>query len=185
MKRHLGFVVLLMIVAGLALGSQGLKNTDADETHSVPRANNKALEPQKVSGPKTVDVYLKRTYLAGESNVKIKPATIWSMEDFRSTYADWQAVDQDEDKVIYKKKIDDISPELKKNGYFGLSDDDRLKLYKRDSHGKKAVHSFFQINVKKLESGLYEKLQQGIPIQSKDHYKKVLSRLKPYSSQVQ
>lgn len=186
MKRYLLFSVLLLISVGCAIGFHAFENAEAGETEkSTVKSSSNAPDAYEVTGPKTVDVYLRRTYLNGQTKVKVEPATILSMEDFWSTYKDWEAVDQDENKVIFKKKIDDISPELKENGFFGISDDDILKIYKRDSRGKKAIQSFFQIDVKRLESDLYQKLQEGIPVESKGHYQQVIKQLEPYSSQKQ
>jgi len=43
------------------------------------------------------------------------------------------------------------------------------------------IQSFFQIDIKKLESTKQEELLQGIPIKTKDRFVEVLETFKPYS----
>jgi forespore regulator of the sigma-K checkpoint len=43
------------------------------------------------------------------------------------------------------------------------------------------IQSFFQIDIRKLESKRQEELIQGIPIKTKDQYVQVLETFKPYS----
>src|SRR5699024_1487400 len=98
-----------------------------------------------------------------------------------SKYRDWQLVDQNMKKMVFEKDVHDISPKVKKKGYFGISDDGVLTIFKGKTDDKEAIQSFFQIEMKKLESELYRQLQDGIPVQSKDRYQKVLKQLKPYA----
>ncbi|HEU5139947.1 MAG TPA: BofC C-terminal domain-containing protein [Bacillales bacterium] len=180
MKRFITIFVMLLLSAAYILGSNIIRNVQAEKQHSVDR-NNQKQEAYQVTAPKTVDVYLKRVYLDGRESLKIKPVKILSMEDFWSRFSDWQLVDQNMSKVVFKKKVNDISPVLKTSGYFGLSEDHILTIYKGKPEEKKAIHSFFYIDVKELESELQRDLQQGIPVQTKGHYKKVIKKLKQFA----
>lgn len=176
MKQLITIFVMLLVSSGYVFGFQAYESARAQKKTSVINVHegDKAL-------PKTVQVCLKRVYLGGQTMVDVKPVTIWSMEDFRSRYSGWQLVEKDTDRIVFQKKIHDLSPLLKASGYFGISPDGILTIYKGKPHEDKAIHSFFQIDMKKLESGMQQELQRGIPIHSTDHYERVLKTLKQYA----
>ena len=132
-------------------------------------------------GVKTIEVLLQTHYLDGEISEETVLETIWSMEDFWTFYEDWQLVDQMEGSVIFKKELNDISPLLKMNGYFGLSEDGTLNIYFGNPDEDEVIHSFFQINTRKLKSHLHEELIKGIRISTKDHYLEVLKEYEEYA----
>jgi len=138
------------------------------------------VEAMEVLSPKTVNVVLIRKYLDGEISEEIRSETILSMEDFWAFYEDWNLIDQNESRILFQQEIDDISPLLKINGYFGLSEDGILHIYEGKPQEEKIIQSFFQINTEKLKSQQQSKLQQGIPVQSRENYQEVLSLLKKY-----
>jgi forespore regulator of the sigma-K checkpoint len=141
---------------------------------------NKAYE---VNGPLTVTVILERLYLDGEVSEEIVEETIWSMEDFWAQYEDWQLVHQDEEQIVFQQQIDDISPLLKSNGYFGITEDGILTIYEgKPRESTKVIQSFFQIDIKKLESHQHNQLKEGIRVSSKDHYVDIIETFKTLSA---
>ncbi len=162
---------------------------DAPSTHELNRTEasteivekeNKAYE---VNGPLTITVILERLYLDGEVSEEIVEETIWSMEDFWAQYEDWQLVHQDEEQVVFQQQIDDISPLLKSNGYFGITEDGILTIYEgKPKESTKVIQSFFQIDVKKLESHQHTRLKEGIRVSSKDHYEDIIETFKTLSA---
>lgn len=177
MKRLITIIVMLLVSAGYVLVVNAFEDPD-----SAIQPDHEDQNVDQRTGPKTVDVYLKRIYLDGETDVNIKPVTILSKEDLWSRFSDWQLVDQNKKKVVFQKEVNDISPLLKADGYFGLSKDNILTIYEGKPNHKKAIHSFYQIDVKALESHLQHRLQNGIPIQTKGHYQKVIKQLKKYAA---
>ncbi|GIN22657.1 MAG TPA: regulator [Bacillus bacterium] len=131
--------------------------------------------------PLELTVHLKRVYLDGEESEEVVKELIFALEDFWAKYETWQLVDMDEDRLIFEKKIDDISPLLKMNGYFGITDDGTLSLFNGKPEESDVIQSFFQIDVKKLESSQHMKLMQGIPVKSKEKYTEVVESMKKYS----
>lgn len=172
---------LLVLMTVLLLGTVTAFASTGQEFSKQSEQAASQQEAYTVYQPKTVDVYLKREFLDGETSVNVVSETIYSMEDFWALYADWELVDQNTSKVIFKKKVNDISPLLKASGYFGLSKDNILTIYNGKPEEQEAIQSFYQIDVKELESHLQEELQQGIPINSKSHYQKVIKQLKEYA----
>ena len=80
--------------------------------------------------------------------------------------------------------IDDISPLLKSNGYFGITEEGILTIFDgKPDEQSKIIQSFYQIDVEKLESHQHNLLKNGIKVFSKDEYEQVLEAFKPYSAQ--
>lgn len=177
MKRlfHL-FLLLPLLMVGLLGMYMGKSLANISEESDHPEAF-------EVTGPLTVKVVLERLYLDGEKSEEIKYETILSMEDFWSQYADWQLVDQNEEKIVFQKYIDDISPLLKTNGYFGIQEDGTLSIFngRPGVEQNNIIQSFFQVDVGKLESSRHIDLRKGIRIENKEQYLEVIETFKQYS----
>lgn len=113
--------------------------------------------------PLKVTIILERKYLDGEISEEQVQETIWSMEDFWAKYENWQLIDMEKEKAVFRRNVDDISPLLKANGYFGLSNDGVLTIFNGRPDSSNIIQSFFQIDLGKLESNKRDKLKQGIP----------------------
>lgn len=138
-------------------------------------------QDQQKSEPQQLTIILERSYLDGEISEEVVLDSYWSIENFWAKYDQWQLVDMDESTMVFRKQMDDISPLLKANGYFGITDDGVLTIFNGRPDRSRIIQSFFQIDVKKLESRKQEELIQGIPIKTKDRYVEVLETFKPYS----
>jgi forespore regulator of the sigma-K checkpoint len=138
---------------------------------------------REINEPLKVTIILQRIYLDGEMSEEKIEETIWSMEDFWAKYDKWQLVEMEANKVVFRQGIDDISPLLKSNGYFGLSDEGVLTIFNGRPDGSNIIQSFFQIDLGKLESIKRDQLKKGIPIRNKKCYEEVLETFKPYTVQ--
>jgi forespore regulator of the sigma-K checkpoint len=172
------FLLFFLTVSGIAFHSfaQDIKGQMNDRSEA--QSNNNAFQ---VTGPLTVAVVLERIFLDGVVSEEIKEETIWSMEDFWAEYETWQLVDQDEEQIVFQQRVDDISPLLKSNGYFGITEDGLFSIFNGKPETENVIQSFFQIDMQKLESRQHEELKQGIPIESKDKYVQVLEGFKTFS----
>ncbi|WP_160721933.1 intercompartmental signaling factor BofC [Bacillus sp. USDA818B3_A] len=137
-------------------------------------------DSQKVE-PLHLTVILERVYLDGEVSQELVHETCWNMENFWAKYDQWQLTDTNKSTYVFRKQVDDISPLLKANGFFGVTDQGVLTIFNGRPGQSRIIQSFFQIDIKKLESKKQEELIQGIPIKSKDHYVEVLETFEPYS----
>ncbi|CAI9396870.1 MULTISPECIES: BofC C-terminal domain-containing protein [Bacillaceae] len=164
--RFLLFSAVLLVSFITIISSTGQVYGKSGSTHSLNE------------NPKKLEVVLKRIYLDGEVSEEVVEETVWSMEDFWSKYDKWQLVDMTSKELVFKQEIDDISPLLKANGYFGINDEGILTIYNGKPAQENIIQSFFQIDLKKLESKQQEDLQKGIPIKSRDRYVKVLETFK-------
>jgi len=131
--------------------------------------------------PLHLTVVLERTYLDGELSQEVVHETCWSMEEFWAKYDQWQVTEMSDKQIVLRNKVDDISPLLKANGYFGMTNDGVLTIFNGKPGRSRIIQSFFQLDIKKLESKKQEELIQGIPIKSKDRYVEVLETFKSYS----
>jgi len=191
-KNIIGFFALLILLCSVSFlfvqGQESKKLVTADYPLMRDNINKGAIVNARpvmatfqVGNPKTVKVILARIYLDGEVSEEIVEETILSMEDFWAEYADWDLIDLNEAQVVFQQKVDDISPLLKINGYFGVSDEGTLNIYEGKPSEEKVIQSFFQINLKKLKSHQQRELQDGIPVLSRDHYEEVLKMYKKYA----
>jgi forespore regulator of the sigma-K checkpoint len=138
-------------------------------------------QEQQMSEPQQLTIILERSYLDGEISEEVVLDSYWSIENFWAKYDQWQLVEMDESTMVFRKQVDDISPLLKANGYFGITEDGVLTIYNGRPDPSRIIQSFFQIDIRKLESKKQSELIEGIPIKTKDHYVEVLETFKPYS----
>ncbi|EIJ79015.1 hypothetical protein PB1_15694 [Bacillus methanolicus PB1] len=173
------FTLLAVFVSGLYIPEYGAPVDGLASAQETERTDNGIIGP----GPVKITVILERKYLDGEISEEKVIETIWSMEDFLSKYKEWKLLDMTENQVVFRQKIDDISPLLKANGYFGITDDGILSIYNGKPGRSKIIQSFFHIDLGKLESAKWEQLKKGIPIKTKDRYEEVLESFKNYSKE--
>ncbi|WP_433743393.1 BofC C-terminal domain-containing protein [Falsibacillus pallidus] len=128
-----------------------------------------------------VSVLLERVYLDGEMSEETIDESIISMEEFWDKYQNWQLVEVEDGTITFQRRINDISPLLKSNGYFGLSEDGTLSIFNGKPERSNLIQSFFQIDLRRLESSTQKKLMNGIPIKNKNDYTSVLETYRPLS----
>ena len=137
---------------------------------------------QQKDDPLYLKVVLERIYLDGEVSEEWVNESVSSRQELWAKYKRWQLVDVTESKVIFRRQVDDISPLLKANGFFGVTREGVLSIFNGKPEQSRIIQSFFQIDIKKLESKKQEELIHGIPIKTKDHYVEVLETFKLYST---
>lgn len=165
-----GLLCMLFMFCGDAPGMMITSATQHDNRSAQQRTE-----------PLHITVILERMYLDGEMSEEVIQESCWSMENFWAKYDQWQVTDIDESTMVFRKTVNDISPLLKDNGYFGITDKGVLTIFNGRPGQSRIIQSFYQIDVKKLESKKQEELIRGIPIKTKDRYVEVLETFKPYS----
>ncbi|NNU83120.1 Forespore regulator of the sigma-K checkpoint, BofC [Geobacillus sp. BMUD] len=127
-------------------------------------------------------IVLERQYLDGEMSEEKVTETVDSLKEIWKKYRDWQLVTLDDQTIVFRKTINDISPLLKTNGYFGITDDGTLSIFNgKPGRSSEIIQSFFQIDVQKLESRQQEKLKQGIRVLSKEQYEQVIEMYRHFA----
>ncbi|MFD3449405.1 BofC C-terminal domain-containing protein [Microbacteriaceae bacterium 4G12] len=130
-----------------------------------------------------ITVILQRVYVDEEVSEEIFKENVVRLEEMLQKYKDWQLVDRDDVQIVLQKRIQDISPLLKTSGYFGVSKEGVLQIFKGVPNKENAIHSFFQIDTRKMETRQRERLERGIRVKSKERYMEVLNEMKNYSVQ--
>ena len=171
MKKRIGILSLFTMLSMFSL-------------HAVQMSKSAAEAPSNylLSVTGQVKVILHLFYLDGEVEEEIvieKPANLASLWD---EYEHWTLVDMNEEQVVFKKEIDDISPMLKANGYFGLTEDQTLSVFYGKPNNSNIIQSFYQIDIEKMETRLLKQLKEGIPVRDKNQFKQILKAFKPYSA---
>lgn len=128
-------------------------------------------------------VTLQSIYVDGELTEEIIFRETASLNEIIKQYIDWEIVKQSDKELVLQKQINDISPLLKANGYFGVTDDGVLSIFNGKPTDSDVIHSFFQINVEMLEAKKQSELGKGIRVNDKEQYEAVLETFKPYMQQ--
>ncbi len=158
-------------------------NTNVIEgSQAKEKGNDHQPEAFEVMGPQTINIVLERIYLDGEKSQERIQETILSMEDFWAHYEGWDLIDQNENELIFRREVEDISPLLKINGYFGITEDGILSIYEGEPNEEKVIQSFFQLDTRKLKSQDHTELIKGIPVQNLKRYEEVLQVFGQYKS---
>ncbi|RUS47865.1 hypothetical protein ELR57_07850 [Cohnella sp. AR92] len=103
------------------------------------------------------------------------------------SHRDWMPTFHKEGTVRIEEKVDDLSPECRKSAYISLDQDGNLSLFDGPPRKEKVMRTFFQLDVKALESSMSkEKLREladGIRITDRDEYNSVLSSFSDYAKE--
>ncbi|GGC92756.1 hypothetical protein GCM10007216_24390 [Thalassobacillus devorans] len=164
-------ISLLILLSFIAVMDDRPSNGEEDEAKENYMEESVSLV---ASQPLEVKVTMEKQYLDGVIEVEEKIETIWAMEDFWANYDGWTLMHQGEGFVDFYKQIDDLSPEVKANGYFGIDLNDQLMIFLGKPAEGKVIESFFPIPVDTLESNRRKELEQGIKIQDKNHFNEVI-----------
>lgn len=179
-KAMILIMFVLLTTIHIAVGVQSTYAKNGSEMVEEGYSSNQIEE----YSPQIINVTLKRIYLDGEISEETVKETIWAMEDFWAKYESWQLIDMNEKQLIFEKVVDDISPLLKLNGFFGVSEDGTLSIFNGSPEHEDIIQSFFQIDIQKLEGKKRQQLKQGIPVKSKEIFAEVLETMKRYSIDV-
>lgn len=187
MKRWVWVLTLCLVVVGWQVSEQiQSEPLTAEDTSPQRIINGKAeknadtvktlVKPE----PLNLTVILKQHYIDGVTETTKKEETIWSMMDFWAAYEGWTVEEQDLDKVVFQRQVEDISPLTKQQGYFGLTKDGELAVFQGlPDHGK-VMESFKPVPIKPLESKWKKELKTGIKIKDYRHFEQVVQQ---YSKQ--
>ena len=87
------------------------------------------------------------------------------------------------------KRIHDLSPACKESAVFGIDADGRLSLFDGPPDGGNVLRSFYQLNIRYMESSLpkerFDALVRGIRVSDLDEYNSVLSSFSEYAAREQ
>ncbi|HJV44289.1 MAG TPA: BofC C-terminal domain-containing protein [Bacillota bacterium] len=131
-----------------------------------------------------VELILQKSYICGADEEQTLKKNVASSDQLLQEYHDWQLVSHQENKYIFRTKIQDLAPICKEKGYFGLSGQNILTLFEGPPEENKVIQTFFQIDTKKFESSLPNELgflNKGIRIKDLAEYNSILSTYEEYA----
>ncbi|MEB3102044.1 BofC C-terminal domain-containing protein [Ferviditalea candida] len=130
-------------------------------------------------------VSLHTVYACGEQTERLGA---WSAGQIGDAYAknpDWNVESSTGNLLTFSRKIDDLSPECKRNAYFGVDQNGNLSLFNGLPANDQVIRTFFQLNIKRLKSSLphetVRQLYDGIRVTDLAEYNSVLSTFSDFA----
>ncbi|MEJ8545710.1 BofC C-terminal domain-containing protein [Brevibacillus borstelensis] len=124
-------------------------------------------------------VVLAKTYLCGVKSEEVSQIPRNELAETLASHNGWEIVSAEPDKLILFKRENDIAPQCKANGHFGISKDGMLTLFNGLPEEAEVVQTFYRINTEKMEARLskeqVESLKKGIRVRDLAEYNSVLS----------
>ncbi|MCU9592888.1 intercompartmental signaling factor BofC [Caldibacillus thermolactis] len=171
MKIRIFIMIVLIILAILDLF------VFKKGTIKVHAENGTNIEQQELD---ELQFKLQLLYIDGEVTGEVIKEDVNDIEQLWNEYKDWHLVEINVDHIIFEKEINDISPVLKANGYFGLTDEGMLTVFYGKPENNNKIRSFYQIDLEKLKNIQREQLKKGIPVQSKENFQHIFNTFKQY-----
>lgn len=131
------------------------------------------------------EIFVKKTYVCGEELQKLGSMPADEILRIHREHPDW-TVNLDEQKhVVFTEQIEDLSPECKQSGYFGVDENGNLSLFHGVPGKDNIIRTFFQLNIGHLESSLpketVQQLHEGIRVTDLAEFNSVLSTFSDFA----
>lgn len=132
-----------------------------------------------------VELVLHRSYLCGEETRKLGTHTAEEAYELILAHREWDASLASGGKITLEEAVDDLSPQCRKTAYIGMDQNGNLSLFNGPPKKDKVVRTFFQLDVRTLQTSLtqqkLEELLHGIRVSDKDEYNSVISTFSDYA----
>jgi forespore regulator of the sigma-K checkpoint len=132
------------------------------------------------------ELVLHKLYVCGDQYESLGYYNDEEIEQLVSKHPDWklEGIDGDE-RVIYAVEVEDLSPDCRRNAYFGLDSNNSLTLYDGKPSEGKVIRTFFQVDIEHLRNSLPQEtvteLHEGIKISDFAEFNSVLSTFSDYA----
>jgi forespore regulator of the sigma-K checkpoint len=162
------FYVCMAVTAGAWMVSNDFhdRKTVTEDVNQLPDATNSV----SVMGESTVDLILQTYYKCGEMTEETRKVSPNDINDWKKEHSNARLVRQEDGFMLWERRIEDLAPHCKTNGFMSIDDKGRLTLYYGAPDEGQIIRTFFQIEIKHLESKLpsdqVNKLYQGIPVRN-------------------
>ncbi|MGO4546180.1 BofC C-terminal domain-containing protein [Paenibacillus sp. 2TAB23] len=176
----LGAIIPFLLAGGLLLAEAELVLAAPDI--SAEESMIHRLENEK--SPLTVELH--RVYVCGEETKPLGRMMSKQVAKLLLGHPEWKAeLDASKSLVRVEQRVEDLSEHCKANAYMGVDKQGNLNLYDGIPKKEKVVRTFFQLDVRYMESSLpQDKLDQitnGIRISDIEEYNSVLSTFSDYA----
>lgn len=171
--------------SGASIGKP-VKETFAKQTPADENRLNEAIATLK-GITDSRETYLLKSYLCGEERQGLGVKTPNQLLSEQMKHPEWTLSVGAGGEVTFTDEIEDLSSECKLRAVFGIDDNGNLSLFNGTLGKDHVIRTFFQLNIKYLESSLpvetVKQLHQGIRISDVDEYYSVLSTFSDYAIQ--
>lgn len=181
LRRYRGLlavgIILLVIAALFSLGFSYMVVVTGD----LFKSDVKQEEAIDVLSKQPIRLVLKTHYICGMQTEIKEFNNVKEMDQWvRSQPTGWGLESKSDEEVIMRREVlTDLSPLCKNEGYFGLSTEGVLTLFQGPPGDNKVIQTFFRIDTGRLESKIPDEeigsLRRGIRIHTVDEYWSVLS----------
>lgn len=122
-------------------------------------------------------------YVCGEESKRMGVLDSQSILKIHEEFPQAHITMDDDGVVIFTRLVNDLSPQCKDNAYFGVDAAGNLTLYEGPPGENNVIRTFFQLNIRYLESryDTVEQLVRGIRITDMAEYYSVLSTFSDYA----
>ncbi|WP_310189433.1 BofC C-terminal domain-containing protein [Bacillus sp. 3255] len=129
--------------------------------------------------------YLLKSYVCGEERIQLGLQSSEQLLDMQVKHPDWILSVGANGNVTFTEHIEDLSPACKEKAVFGIDGSSNLSLFNGTPDKDNVIRTFFQLNIKYLESSLppdtVQQLKDGIRISDMEEYNSVLSTFSDYA----
>lgn len=181
----LSSIVALLVVGGWLwfFSQSGTSTSKLSEAREVVGQSLGELLVEQVAqvfaSDQGVDLVLRRHYVCGEVVEEWRHLDSVTPEELISQYPDWTILSREPGKVVLATHIQDLAPQCKTNGFFGITDEGLMTFFLGPPNEGKVVKTFYQIDMEKLRSSLpkefTDQLKDGIRVTTLAEYESVLS----------
>ncbi|ANY70352.1 hypothetical protein BBD42_30535 [Paenibacillus sp. BIHB 4019] len=132
-----------------------------------------------------VSVMLRRYYLCGEESRPLGRMTSLQLIRLLEANGEWHAsFDKKTRRVLVEQTVDEFSKHCQNEAYMGVDRQGNLSLFEGAPQQEKVLRTFFQLDIRYLESSLprdkVEQLTHGIKINDIEEFNSVLSTFSDY-----
>lgn len=180
----LGSIVLYLLVFG-----HNLELTESVQAAVRPEEQHQNIIQTLLEQKEPLSVNMHIVYVCGEEDKPLGRMMPSQLAELLLVHPNWKAVlDKNKDSVLLEQRIDDLSEHCKLNAYMGMDKAGNLTLYDGVPKKEKVVRTFFQLDVRFMESSLpqdkLDELANGIRINDIDEYNSVLSTYSDYAKEL-
>ncbi|MDB4866777.1 MAG: hypothetical protein JWR03_1110 [Cohnella sp.] len=134
-----------------------------------------------------VEVVLHRVYWCGEETRMLGRHSTGEAAELVKSHREWDVAFDRMGRVVLEELVEDLSPACRRTAYIGMDADGTLSLYDGPPRKDNVIRTFFQLDVRSLESSLSKErlheLAGGIRVSDKNEYNSVLSTYSDYALQ--
>jgi forespore regulator of the sigma-K checkpoint len=188
-KRSMWGLALSFFYVSLAIGSGAwMVSNDlrfgTTVTEDVQQLSSK--EPNiPVMGETNIDMTLETHYLCGEVTEETFKLSLDEIDAWKKAHPTATPVHQGEGRLDWREQIEDLAPQCKSNGFMSIDNQGRLTLFQGPPNNGKVIRTFYQIEIKHLESRLpreaVAELYRGIRITNLTEFDSVLSSYRNFA----